>query len=178
MFSLVRLAALTACFALVPGLALAHDHVVKAGSLEIVHPWSRATPGGAKVAAGYVTVNNTGATADRLLAAAADEVAAKVEIHEVAMKDGVMSMKRVDGIAVPAGGSLTLKPGSWHIMFMDMKRPLTQGEVFAGSLTFEKAGTVAVKFTVEALGATAPTMPGKADPAAPMDHGGMDHSHH
>lgn len=179
MFPTARIAAvLTACIAFVPALALAHEHVVKAGSLEIVHPWSRATPGGAKVAGGYVTVTNKGVAADRLLAAAADGISATADIHESGMKDGVMSMKRVDGVAVPAGGSLTLKPGSWHIMFMGLKRPLKQGETFTGSLTFEKAGKVAVEFTVEGMGATAPSTPGKADPAAPMDHGAMDHMHH
>lgn len=183
MFPIARIAALTACIALAtglaPGLAIAHDHVVKAGSLEIVHPWSRATPGGAKVAGGYVTVTNKGTAADRLLSAAADAISAKAEIHEVTVKDGVMSMKPVGGIAVPAGGSLTLKPGSWHIMFTGLKRPLKQGETFPGSLTFETAGKIAVEFTVEEIGATAPSMPGAAEPAAPsMDHGGMDHTHH
>ncbi len=177
MFPIVRIPALAACIALVPGLALAHDHVVKAGSLEIVHPWSRATPGGAKVAAGYVTVTNKGAAPDRLISATAD-ISDKADIHEAGMKDGVMSMKRVDGIAIPAGGTLALKPGSWHIMFMGLKRPLKQGETFAGSLTFEKAGKVAVAFTVEATGATAPAMPGMTAPAAPKNHGGMDHMHH
>jgi copper(I)-binding protein len=157
---------------LVAGSAFGHDHVVKAGSLEILHPWSRATPGGAKVAGGYVTVNNTGAAPDRLVAASADTVAAKGELHESGMKDGVMSMKPAEGIAVPAGGTLALKPGSWHIMFTGLKRPLKQGETFPGSLTFEKAGKVEVEFTVEALGAAAPSMP-----AAPAG-GGMEHMHH
>lgn len=178
MFSTVRILVLAACI-LLPAPALAqHHHVVEAGPLEIVHPWSRATPGGAKVAGGYVTVVNKDKAPDRLVAVAADGISAKAEIHEVSMKDGVMSMKRVDGVVVPAGGTLTLKPGSWHIMFMGLKRPLKQGETFPGSLTFEKAGTVAVEFTVEATGAAAPAMPGKADPGPPMDHGGMDHRHH
>ncbi len=177
MFTIARIAAVTACIALAPGLAHAHEHIVKAGSLEIIHPWSRATPGGAKVAAGYVTVENKGAAPDRLISASA-EISDKADIHEVGMKDGVMSMKRVDGIAVPAGGSLTLKPGSYHVMFTGLKRPLKEGETFPGSLTFEKAGKIAVEYTVEGMGAAAPSMPGTADPAAPMDHGGMEHMHH
>lgn len=174
---MIRIAVLAIC-ALAATPALAHDHVVKAGSLEIVHPWSRATPAGAKVAGGYVTVVNKGAAPDTLLSAAADGISSKVEIHETTMKDGVMSMKPVTGVAVPAGGSTSLKPGSFHIMFMGLKRPLKQGETFPGSLTFEKAGTVKVEFTVEALGAAAPSMPATAAPDAPMDHGGMDHGGH
>ncbi len=167
-----------------PALAQEHHHAVTAGALEIVHPWSRATPGGAKVAGGYVTVVNKGTAPDRLLSAAADSISAKAEIHETSMKDGMMSMKPVAGIAVPAGGTISLKPGSWHIMFTGLKRPLKQGETFPGSLTFEKAGKVDVEFTVEALGAAAPSMPAAGAPDGTMDHGGMDHggmdhgSHH
>jgi len=172
-----RIAVLAACIAFGTGAAFAHEHVVKAGSLEIVHPWSRATPGGAHVAVGYVTVANKGAAPDRLVSAAA-EISDKADIHEAGMKDGVMSMKRVDGIAIASGGTLALKPGSWHIMFTGLKRPLKQGETFPGSLTFEKAGKVAVEFTVEATGATAPSMPDHSAPAAPTESGGMDHMHH
>ena len=178
MFATARIAAAAACIILASGPAAAHEHVVKAGSLEIVHPWSRATPGGAKVAVGYVTVTNKGTSPDRLVAASAGGIAARGELHESGMKDGVMSMKPAEGIAVPAGGTLTLKPGSWHIMFMGLKRPLKQGETFPGSLTFEKAGKVDVEFTVEALGAAAPSTPGAArQPAAPAD-GGSGHMHH
>ncbi|MGE0667944.1 MAG: copper chaperone PCu(A)C [Sphingomonadales bacterium] len=177
MLSTPRIVALSACILAAPAWAQ-HDHVVKAGSLEIVHPWSRATPGGAKVAGGYVTVVNKGTAPDRLVGAAAASIAASAEIHETSMTDGVMRMKPAAGIAVPAGGTLGLKPGSYHIMFMGLKRPLKQGETFAGSLTFEKAGQVDVQFTVEALGAAAPAMSGSAAPQAPMDHGAMGHDHH
>jgi hypothetical protein len=177
MSPIARIAALAACLALSAGAALAQQ-TVKAGTLEIAHPWSRATPGGAKVAGGYVTVTNSGAAPDTLMAAAADSISGKAEIHEVSMKDGVMSMKRLPaGIAIPAGGTLTLKPGSYHIMFLALKQPLKQGDTFPGSLTFAKAGKVDVEFTVEPTGATAPSMPGVAAPAEPMDHGGMDHMH-
>ncbi len=172
-----RIALLAAAAALMGAGAWAHDHTVTAGSLEITHPWSRATPGGAKVAAGYVAVANKGAASDRLVAAEAAGIAGRTEIHEVSMTDGVMRMKlAAGGLEVPAGGTLTLKPGSYHLMFMDLKRPLKQGETFPGSLTFEKAGKVPVDFTVEALGAAAPSAP-NAPAAAPGDHGGMDHGH-
>lgn len=172
------IAAFAACLVFAVS-AQAGEHTVTAGALQIVHPWSRATPGGARTAAGYLSVTNTGSVPDTLVSVSADTVAAKAEVHEVTTRDGVMSMKEVPGgVAVPASGTLTLKPGAYHIMFTGLKRPLKQGETFPGSLTFEKAGKVDVEFTVEAAGATAPSMPGTRNapsPDAPM--GGMDHMH-
>ena len=137
---------------LLAGAATAHEF--KAGGIEIEHPWSRATPGGAKVAAGYLVLKNAGA-ADRLVSATAP-FAGRVEIHEMAMKDGVMTMRPLaDGIAVPAGGTVAFKPGGYHIMFMDLKQPLKEGTLVDGTLTFEKAGTVQVQYKVEAVGAGA-----------------------
>lgn len=130
-----------------------YAHGFKAGSIKIEHPWSRATPEGAKVAAGYVTFKNEGTEADRLVSATAD-IAGKVEIHEMAVNaEGVMTMRPVTGgVEIPAGETVELKPGSFHIMFMDLRgRPL-EGETFNGSLTFEKAGSVDVEFAVEAMG--------------------------
>ncbi|OYZ93308.1 MAG: hypothetical protein B7Y01_01365 [Xanthobacter sp. 17-67-6] len=128
-------------------------HEFKAGAIEIEHPWTRATPGGASVGAGYLVLKNEGTTPDRLVSATA-EVAQKVEIHEMSMKDGVMIMRPVaGGIAVPAQGSVALKPGSYHLMFMGLKQPLTQGASVNGTLTFEKAGTVSVQFKVESIAA-------------------------
>ena len=131
--------------------ASAHDY--KLGDLHIDHPWARATPHGAKVAGGFVTVANKGAVDDRLVSATA-EIAEHAEIHEMAMKDGVMTMRPLaDGVVVPAGGEVALKPGGYHLMFIGLKRMLKQGESFAGTLTFEKAGTVEVSFTVAPIGA-------------------------
>lgn len=142
-----------AAVALFGPAASAHDYTL--GDLEIRHPWARATPHGAKVAVGFVTVASHGA-ADRLVSATA-EIAGQAEIHEMSMKDGVMTMRpQPGGVAVPAGGELALKPGGYHLMLVGLKRMLKQGESFAGTLTFEKAGTVAVSFTVEAIGAAAP----------------------
>jgi copper(I)-binding protein len=145
---------LEACLGLGPLPTHAHDY--KIGSLHLDHPWSRATPGGASVAAGYVIISNMGDKPDRLLAANV-EIADKTEIHEMAMKESVMTMRPLpDGLPVPAQGDVALKPGSFHLMFVGLKRPLKQGERFAGTLTFEQAGTVNVMFAVEAIGATAP----------------------
>ncbi|PWR21784.1 copper chaperone PCu(A)C [Zavarzinia compransoris] len=157
--SLLRSALLAAALLAGAGLTLApaltEAHGFKIASLDIGHPWSRATPAGAKVAGGYLKVTNGGAEADRLLSVAS-AIADKVEIHEMAMAaDGTASMHRLDnGVEIPAGATVELKPGSYHIMFIGLKRPLTEGEKFDGTLTFEKAGTVAVQFAVEAMGKT------------------------
>ncbi len=145
--------ALALCLAL-PAIRFAATHEFKVGDIEIEHPWSRATPPGAKVAGGYAAIGNRTAKPDRLVSATA-EIAGRTEIHEMAVKDGVMTMRGLaDGVPVPAGGELALKPGGYHLMFFDLKRQLKQGESFAGTLTFEKAGTVKVNFAVEAIGAT------------------------
>lgn len=137
--------------------AIAHEY--KLGTLDIGHPWSRATLPGAKVAAGYLTVKNSGSEPDRLIAVSAG-IAGKGEIHEMTVKDGVMTMRPVaDGIEIPAGGEVKLEPGSYHIMFMELKEPAVEGVKFPGTLTFEKAGTVDVEFSVEKPG-------GKADHSA------------
>ncbi|MBS7706484.1 copper chaperone PCu(A)C [Chelatococcus asaccharovorans] len=132
--------------------AVAHEF--KAGNLEVKHPWSRATPPGAKVAGGYFVIVNSGDTADRLISATA-EIAGRTEIHEMNVKDGVMTMREMPkGIEVPAKGEVAFQPGSYHVMFLDLKKAPKQGEPFSGTLTFEKAGTVPVSFTVEAIGAS------------------------
>ena len=153
-------------FALAGGLlcaapALAHDYSV--GALKIGHPWSRATPKAAPVGAGFLTVTNTGTTDDRLVSVAAG-VSKTVEIHEMAVIDGVMRMRALDrGLTVPAGGSVTLKPGGLHVMFIDLAAPLEAGRAFKGTLTFEKAGPVEVEFQIEGMS------------MKPMDHGPMKH---
>ncbi|TPM26398.1 copper chaperone PCu(A)C [Mesorhizobium sp. B2-3-3] len=134
-------------------------HEFKAGDLEIEHPWSRATPAGAKVAGGYFTVVNKGGTPDRLLSISSD-ISEKAELHEMGVKDGVMTMRPVSGgLEIPAGGKVALAPGGYHLMFIGLKRQPKQGEKFAATLTFEKAGTVNVEFAVEGMG----------------EMGGMDH---
>ena len=155
LFAKARLAcAALALSVIAAGPAVAHDF--KSGPIEVVHPWARATPPAAKVGGGYAEIRNSGAEADRLVSATA-EIAGRVEIHEMAVKDGVMTMRPVDGgVAVPAGGAAALAPGGYHLMFMELKRPLAAGDSFTGSLTFEKAGTVPVTFSVEAIGCTGP----------------------
>lgn len=163
-------AAFAFCLVLLSAQALMAEDF-KAGSIEIGDPWSRATPGGAKVAGGFLVLKNTGATADRLVSVTAP-FAGKVQIHEMTLANGVMTMRPLEaGLEVPAGGTVTFKPGSYHIMFMDLKQPLKVGEVVDGTLTFEKAGSVQVQFKVQGIGAGA----GSAAPPAEGHTGHMNH---
>jgi copper(I)-binding protein len=137
-----------------PGLANAEE--AKAGSISAKDAWSRATPEGANVGVGYLTITNDGDAPDRLVAAGAD-FAEQAEIHQMTMANGVMQMRPVeDGVTIPAKGSVAFSPDSYHLMFMGLKSPLKQGDTVAGSLTFEHAGKVVVNFHVEAMGASAP----------------------
>jgi copper(I)-binding protein len=137
---------------LVAGVAQAQGY--KIGALEIGHPWSRATPKGATVAVGYLKITNTGTTPDRLVGASAP-TAGSVEIHEMAMTGGVMTMRPLkDGLEIKPGQTVELKPGSFHLMLLDLKEPLVRGQRVKGTLTFEKAGSVDVEYAVEPIGGT------------------------
>lgn len=128
----------------------------KLGTLVLASPWSRATPGGAKIGAGFVTIENKGGQPDRLIAGASP-IAGKIEIHEMSVERGVMRMRLLPkGLAIPAGGKVELKPGGYHIMFIDLKRPLVKGQAVKATLTFEKAGKIEIELAVEAIGASAP----------------------
>ena len=147
-FAVLALFALLAC---IPG-ALAHEF--KVGNLEVGHPWSRATPPGAKVAGGYFSVTNNGSSPDRLLSISSEN-SDKAELHELGVNEGVMTMRPVSGgLEIPAGGKVALKPGGYHLMFIGLKRQPKQGEKFPATLTFEKAGSVTVEFAVEGMGET------------------------
>jgi len=143
-----------ALFALLSAPAPAQE--VRAGDLVITQPWSRATPGGAKIAGGFLTIENKGAAPDRLIGGSGD-FAGKVEIHEMAMNNGVMTMRPLDkGLAIEPGKTVKLAPGGYHLMLMDLKNPLKQGEKVPLTLEFEKAGKVTVSLDVQGVGAKAP----------------------
>jgi uncharacterized protein YcnI len=128
----------------------------KAGTLTIDQPWSRATPGGAKVGGGYVRITNHGPEADRLVGGTFPG-ASRVEVHEMAMDGDIMRMKPVQGgLEIKPGATIDLKPGSYHLMFMDLKEPLKEGQTVKGTLVFEKAGSVEVEYTVRGMGGAAP----------------------
>lgn len=171
-----RLAFVSALVAacLLSASALAHD--VTAGSLKIGDPWARATPKGASVGGGYLKITNTGTTSDRLVAGTSD-ASKRFEIHEMSMADGVMKMRPVTkGLEIKPGQTIEFKPGGYHVMFVGLNKQLVEGEKINATLQFEKAGKVAVQFTVEGIGA----MSGGADhgggssmPGMSNDHGGM-----
>ena len=129
---------------------------VRAGDLVITQGWSRATPGGAKVGGGYLTIENKGATADRLIGGSA-EIASKVQLHEMAMNNGVMTMRPLDkGLSIEPGKTVKLAPGGLHLMLLDLKNPLKQGDRVPVTLEFEKAGKVSLSLDVQGVGAQGP----------------------
>ncbi|MEA2899570.1 MAG: periplasmic copper chaperone [Bradyrhizobium sp.] len=139
--------------------AMAGSATFKLGDLTVTSPWTRATPGGAKIAGGYLKITNNGTSVDRFLGAKSD-AADHVEIHEMSMSDGVMKMRPLpNGLEIKPGETVELKSGGYHLMFMDLKRPLKQGDTFKATLRFEKAGSLDVNFNVNALGATSGNAP-------------------
>jgi copper(I)-binding protein len=142
----------TAAAVLLAGSALAHEY--NAGSLHIGHPWARATPKGAPVGGGYLTITNNGKEPDRLVGGSVD-FAKKFELHQMSMDQGVMKMRPVEGgVEIKPGETVTLKPGGLHIMFVGLDKPLKQGEHVPATLDFAKSGKVKVDFAVEGMGAT------------------------
>jgi len=126
------------------------------GQVEIGEPWIRATPPGAKTAAGYMTIRNKSAQPDRLVGGSTP-VAARVETH-VNVKDGdIVRMREVKGYEIPAKGAFELKPSGAHLMLVDLKGPLKEGEKVPVVLKFEKSGEVKVDFQVRPLAAPAPS---------------------
>ena len=131
--------------------AFAQNYTVS--SLRIDHPWSRATPRGAAIGAGYLLIENKGNITDRLVSVMA-EIAGRTEIHDMKVESGVMKMRPLaQGIEIAPGANAILAPGGYHLMFLDLKQPLVQGQRFKATLVFEKAGAVEVEFAVEAMGA-------------------------
>lgn len=137
-------------------------------NVTVSQAWARSTPGGARNGAAFLQVTAKGSP-DKLVGAKSD-VAEQVELHNHIHEDGVMRMRRVDAIDVPAGQSVTLEPGGYHLMLMNLKRPLKVGESLDLTLIFEKAGEVAVTANIEPLGAKGPG-------SAKAGHGNSHHGH-
>src|ERR1035438_5728651 len=117
MINAIAGAAMVGCLLAAPARA----EEIKAGDLVITQAWSRATPGGAKIGGGYLTIENRGSTADRLIGGSAD-VAGKVELHEMSMNNGVMTMRPLEsGLAIEPGKTVKLAPGGYHLMLMGLK---------------------------------------------------------
>lgn len=152
--STLRLAAFATALSLSALPVQAHEY--KVGDLQVGHPWARATPGGAKVGGGYVTITNMGTVPDRLIGGSF-EGAERLEIHQMSVKDGVMTMRPVPaGLEIRPGETVELKPGGYHLMFVNLKAPLKEGDKANGTLTFERAGEVKLYFSVSSIGAGGP----------------------
>ncbi|CDO46094.1 hypothetical protein AT246_03170 [Bartonella henselae] len=146
--------------------SIAHPHPAtaqqyKVGEIEILHPWTRATPRGIKVGSGYLYIINHSNTPDRLVSVSTNGVQT-TEIHSMTVVNDIMKMEKMhNGIEIPGNGEITLKPGGDHIMFMGLSQPFKLGDKISATLTFEKAGTVDVEFSVNATG---DRLPSKAAP--------------
>lgn len=137
------------------GAVQAADYDV--GSMHISQPWARATPKGASSAAGYMTITNKGTAPDRVSCVSSD-AAAQCQIHSMTMEGGVMKMRPVEGgLEIKPGETVTLQPGGYHMMLVDLKHPLEAGKTLKATLKFDKAGTVDVDYPIAAIGAPAPT---------------------
>lgn len=154
--------------------AMPMGEAVHLGPLVLSGGFSRATLPNAPVAGGFLTIQNTGTADDRLIGVSS-EVAGHVEVHEMAMVGDVMKMRQLkDGLPIPAGQTVTLKPGGIHVMFMGLKQPLVQGKTVIVTLTFEKAGSVQIPLAIGAPNATAPdAMPGMDMGAAGTTSGAL-----
>jgi copper(I)-binding protein len=145
-----------ACVAALVAVALARAQDVKAGDLVVSAAWSRATPSGAKIGGGYLTIENKGSTPDKLIGGST-EVAGAVQVHEMSTQNGIMKMRPVEGgLTIEPGETVKLAPGGYHLMLMDLKAPLKQGEKLPVTLDFEKAGKLTVTFDVRGIGAKGP----------------------
>jgi periplasmic copper chaperone A len=142
---------LALAFAFGASPALAQEF--KAGDIVVEKPWARATPKGAEVGGAYMTIQNKGASPDRLTGGSTDF--ATVEIHEMKSENGVMEMRELkEGLSIPAHGSVGLAPMGYHIMFTHLTHPLTKGETIKATLNFEHAGPLDVEMRVVGVGAT------------------------
>jgi copper(I)-binding protein len=134
--------------------AAAEDTTV--GAIKIEAPWLRATPTGAKVAGGYMKLYNLGKEPDRLVGGSS-QVARGLEVHEMHMDGSVMKMRELsEGLEIPPGQSVELRPGSYHLMLTDLLQPLKEGERIKATLQFANAGRVEVLFTVRGMASMGP----------------------
>ena len=150
---MLNLRLLAALALLLFGAPFARADDVRVGDLVLSNAWSRATPKGASTAAAYLTIINKGAAGDRLVSISSP-AAAKAEVHDMRMTDGVMRMRPVSGgLAIGPGETVTLQPGGYHLMLVGLKAPLKPGDKLAATLVFEKAGSTELEFDVKPIGA-------------------------
>jgi hypothetical protein len=148
----ILIGAATSAFLVGSAFAQNPSRTYKAGPLVIEAPWARATPAGARVAGGYLKITNTGQQPDRLIGGSLP-AATGVEVHEMSMSNGIMKMRKLDGLEIKPGKSVELKPGGYHLMFTGLREGLKEKQTIKGTLVFEKAGSVEVEYRVAPIGA-------------------------
>ena len=154
------------------GPAVAEPGEARAGAILASRAWARATPPGAGIGGGYVTIRNAGDQPDRLVGFSSP-AAARGELHEMSVEGGVMRMRPVPSLEIAPGETVVMKPGGLHLMLMELKAPLRQGEPLRATLRFERAGPLELEFSVARPGA-----PGPEDGAAmPEDKAPAGHDH-
>ena len=121
-------------------------------TITVEHAWARATPGGARTGAAYMTLINSGASTDRLLSATTP-VADQVQFHKETEDNGVSRMREVHNVERSPGGKIIFKPSEMHMMIVGLKQPLTEGQTFPLTLQFEKAGKIDLTIPIEKVGA-------------------------
>lgn len=152
------------------GLMIATAAVAQEPTIRIDHAASHSMVPGAKVGDGYLVITNSGSEPDRLVAASSDR-AKTVQLHQMTMANGIMTMRELKGgLAIPAGQTVTLEP-NYHLMFQNVENPFKQGETIRAVLSFEKAGEITVDFAVGKVAGPLDDVGG----AGGMDHGSMDH---
>jgi copper(I)-binding protein len=145
---------------------------VDVGSIHISQPWARATPKGASAGAAYMTITNNGKTPDKVNCVSSD-ASAECQIHSMTMDNGVMVMRPVEGgLEIKPGETVTLKPGGFHMMLLNLKQPLEQGNTMTAKLKFDNAGMVDVTYPIAGIGAAAPGVPAGGGTMMMGDHGG------
>ena len=157
---------LAACLLAAPPAASADDKpaAFTSGAIRVIAPWTRATPKGAAVASGYLSVTNSGKESERLLGGAST-ASRRFELHAMATIDGVMTMRELtEGLEIKPGETVEFKPGGLHIMFTGLAAPVKEGDRIKATLMFERAGAVEIEFTAAGIGAAAPA-------------GGHEHAH-
>ena len=134
-----------------------NNHAHTASPITIMQPWARATPPGAPTGAAYLTIVNHGTEPDMLIGGSSPQ-SDKVEFHQSTTDNGIMKMRpATNGVSIPAGGTVELKPDGYHMMLIGLKAPLRSGTMLPVTLRFAKAGSIEVVFAVEPIGARGPS---------------------
>lgn len=148
--SSMHLMALLLAFIFFTGSAWAHDFT--GGAISVAHPWLRMPPPGAKSAGAYLRIRN-GSSEDVALQSVQSELAASSSLHETTMVDGVARMRELtDGLEVEANEEVSLEPGGIHIMFADLQRELSVGDLIPATVVFANGEQLEVSFKVEPMG--------------------------